>query len=753
MPNHYTYIKQLLFKTLIMTNYSNTFVFLLTIILLTYSCDSEDTNPLESDITPPSIEISFTGFPNTSEETAIFVSQQLEIKIDAEDANGIDKIEAFIDNQKISEDTTPPFLITIDISGYSSKSLTGKFKDYTLKVSATDKAGNVSSKEQLINIDNEIPMISEVSLQEETILGGNTNAITFKALDNEGIARVNIYVNDNLITEITEETEFEVNLDTSTLSDGENKLKIEAIDLAENKAFFEVNFISDNSGPEINLESITNEMIIDQSLTLNPEITDLYSDITSVEIKFNDESLIVTDISAEINYKFDPETFGVGEGAFTIIAIDTLGNTTTLEIPVNIYRRLITINIPENRLNPAIIFPVVFISRMDGSLVVSKEILRDDRQIILNTPEEFDATTEFMLSFYLQDNGNATGISTHQNLTRNNPKILNLAEPIRPSAENGFSVQIPTVNFLSNDILIGQGGKAQGSLRSLKDAESGYTSFLNTTENYLNLSTYTTPQNTNQFNSFYVYEPNSYQYLVIDKPIREDYILDKANFSDTNLESRELVVNSTNTFSNTSSYLGVYGTMSQEENDFSNYNQIYHFNRGSVVDSPMQYYLNNSFNSYIHTFRFGNYFTERKGAPLSNYQIPNVTFDYTFSNNQIDLSVQGNDHVVGRAQCIDIDGSTFGWYVTFNSKDNDKIIIPELPDSIIHPVATAHTNGTLTVEKVELISYQSILTYDDYIQKVIKNQTNILKVSDWYQLIYSSRTGNFNGPSRSFTFQ
>lgn len=61
---------------------------------------------------------------------------------------------------------------------------------------------------------------------------------------------------------------------------------------------------------------------------------------------------------------------------------------------------------------------MVFISRMDGSLVVWKEILREERQIVLSTSDEFDLTTEFMLSFYLQDNGGVSGIHTYQNLTR-----------------------------------------------------------------------------------------------------------------------------------------------------------------------------------------------------------------------------------------------------------------------------------------------------------------------------------------------
>src|SRR5690606_11553921 len=136
--------------------------------------------------------------------------------------------------------------------------------------------------------------------------------LSFAVLDNEGVSKVNIYINNSLITEITEEGTLETNIDTSILSDGENTLKIEAIDLAENKAIFEVNFISYNTGPEINFTSISNDMIIDESLILSPAFEDEHSEIASVEIKFNDESLLSSEVSSEINYEFDPEIFEAG---------------------------------------------------------------------------------------------------------------------------------------------------------------------------------------------------------------------------------------------------------------------------------------------------------------------------------------------------------------------------------------------------------------------------------------------------------
>src|SRR5690606_11861775 len=125
--------------------------------------------------------------------------------------------------------------------------------------------------------------------------------------------------------------------------------------------------------------------------------------------------------------------------------------------------------------------------------------------------------------FYLQDNGNTAGISTHQNLTRGNPKILTLAEPVRSvSSETGIDVS--TVNFMSNDVLIGNSGGSRGLFRSLSNAVAGYEVYLNTSENNLHISTYGIPENADPFNIFYVFDLFSGKYSFIPNPVDENYV-------------------------------------------------------------------------------------------------------------------------------------------------------------------------------------------------------------------------------------
>ncbi|MFS4457322.1 Ig-like domain-containing protein [Maribacter sp. 2304DJ31-5] len=735
-----------------MINYWRALMLVISIIFIACSSNNEEIDPLENDNTPPVLDLTFKGFPNISEGSPIVVSKKIEIAISAEDSNGIDKIEAFLDGEKVGEDASAPYLITIDVSQYTSKSIAGKYKNYTLEIVATDRAGNTTSKEQIINVDNEIPVVSDVSLIPESTLTGNTNPFSFLVSDNEGLESIMLYLNEELYAQVEIEEPYESNIDTSVLPDGSNILKIEATDVAGNMAIFELDFITDNSGPVVSFENLTDQIIIDEVLLLNPTVTDEYSEVVSIEIKFNDETLTVTDSEAPINYEFDPENYSVGESTFEIIAIDGLGNTSSMTIDANIYRRLIEINIPENRINPSITAAVVFVSRMDGSNVVWQEIVPEDRQIILSVPESFDLSTEFMVSFFMEDNGGMASITTHQNLTRGNPGVLNLAEPVRREG-NGSGRQVPIVNFLSNDVLIGESGPSYSFFQSTDDSPASYTVYLDTAQDFLNISTAEDPVYLDPFDQVYVFDLSTYENTLISYPPASDYTLDKANLRNDNLENGQLVVSSPNILANTNSVMRIAGALSQEDEVSNKFHEMFVWNRVGNLDTPMDYTLNSTFYSYRHALHFGNYYTERKGRPLASYTVPDVSLDYSISDNEINIAVQGTEHVVGRVQCVDFDNLTYVWNITYDSENISTVIIPELPVSISHPIESAHQSGNIKVEKVELISYGSISSYDQYIDRMVKNQTNVLEATDWYQLVFKSRTGDFNIPIRDFLFQ
>src|SRR5690606_9203746 len=119
--------------------------------ILSISCSKdEDEAP---DTIPPSVAFTIKGITQDLSQTPV-IGNTIEIEISAQDAKGISKVEAFMNDVKVGEDNQPPFKITIDLTQYSKK-LTSKGTalnktqtQYTLKVSATDLSGNVASVER-----------------------------------------------------------------------------------------------------------------------------------------------------------------------------------------------------------------------------------------------------------------------------------------------------------------------------------------------------------------------------------------------------------------------------------------------------------------------------------------------------------------------------------------------------------------------------------------------------------------------------
>lgn len=369
-------------------------IILLGITIITFlSCSSDSSDPApDPDTVAPTVDFTIAGISDSSNSQTVVVSSQIQINIDAEDKSGIAKVEAFINGEKVGEDTTAPYQITIDVSGFASKvASTAKFQDYVLKVVVTDSSGNSASKEQIINIDNEIPVISNLSISENQIIGGDFNEVTFEIEENQGLESVEIYINNQLYQEL-DTNSFSFNLQTSELTDGANTLKIVARDLADNIALFEVPFISDNTGPEISIENLSDDQIIDGTITIAPNLADEYSELFSLSIEIDEQALLAVENPENESYVFNSLQFPTGTGTFRIVAKDVLLNTTEVEIPITILRRLLEVNVPANYFDSNLEV-IIFLSKLDGSLLDEAVVSQDEQQIVFRTaldlePEE-----------------------------------------------------------------------------------------------------------------------------------------------------------------------------------------------------------------------------------------------------------------------------------------------------------------------------------------------------------------------------
>ena len=701
---------------------------LLIAISFFYACSSDSENPAPApvpDTLAPEVDFSISGNSSSTNSETPVLSNQFVVQVDAQDTGGVAKVEAFINNEKVGEDSNAPYQITIDISGYASKkNLTGKFTDYLLKVTATDTSGNETSKEQIIHIDNELPTITAVSLGDGQVIGGDTNLVTFDVEDNEGLSSVKSYLNGTLLHEHIDGT-YEINLNTSELSDGENSFKIEAVDLADNLTTYDVVFISDNTGPEITLESLVAGQIVDEPVQLNPDVSDANSTIASVEFLIGDASQVVLEGDVNYSWDLDPGAINPGSTSIFIKATDGLGNESSAEFPIEILRRLITINVPVGFFNPNSARLFVFASGMDGKLLDMERIYSDTEMVRLHTDNETGGDFEYMLTFGEYSTGsfgNASEFTTVQNINPTTlPQInLNTYFKFEPSFQSN---QYPTADFDPDDIqnLSADGRDYAGGFSA--DTNGNTTVYIEQRRN-ANSDLWSDSIYLQLFN----YALNEYSYAVLDWTIDPELVVTPSLFTTQGVE-RKIYQPIMNGQSFESTTMQLFGYFDQDDFNNNNHNNIWSHGYTYLPTEGIPYYISNVFSDYRYNIRINDYFTERTGQPEASFTPVDWTIDYTFLDNQINVTNSGVGHTVGK---IFIDSDTpevinglnvsYRWNLVYDSQKQNQVILPEIPEEIQSwGFYSIYENGGFKVQQVEIKGYQGIPDYNTYLDGVIKN--------------------------------
>lgn len=715
-------------------------------LFFAFSCssDSEDPTP-EPDVTAPKVDFSISGAPSNVGSSPIVVSNQIQVNINAQDSGGIAKVEAFIDDQKVGEDNTSPYQITIDLSGYTSKnSLTAKFQDYVLKVTVTDTSGNVTSEQQVIHIDNELPTISEVSLENGQVISGNTNSITFNVTDNEGLSGVKTYLNNELLLEFAND-EYEININTLDLSDGENILKIEAVDLAENMVDYEVAFISDNTGPNISLATIDD--IVYDSFFISPKVEDEHSEIHSVEILWGEESLVIFQDTNNINYEVVPTNLPVGSNLLVVKAMDKALNESITEIPLEVHRKLITVNFPLNFLTSYWESLYVFASSMEnGSVWDVKRITNDTQQVVLSTNNEIGPDTEFMLTFAeysTYENNTTSSIVTIQNLKPYAGEIT-LKKILEFDQEEPIEIPVPLSDG-TNGIFVsasgfGYGGSSNSAKKLYLNKRKNKINSVNTDVLYFSLIDHLDPLDAGF----------EYGYIVVDRNLPTDFILNAASFSTDGVEKRTYQPTLYDAGVVTSANLELLGYFSEEDFQNNVHHRISSEGYAYAPSEGVPYYMNTIFQKYRYKLQINDYYTERTGEPLASYTTKDWSIDFIQNNKEITLTKNGYGHHVGKVSMIPstwppevIDGVfvNYAWSIIFDSQKMEKIIMPDLPEELKSwGIYHMFEKDNINVEQVELKSYDGISSFSDYYKKIIQPNKNPYSVSPIIESKFKNRT-------------
>ncbi|GEM_PF-2031083 len=277
------------------------------------------------DVTPP--QVSLIQPLNGS-----LVSGVVNVQADASDANGIQKVEFYVDNNLLGTSTSAPYLVNWDTSSLDGNT------SHTLVAKAFDIAGNIATSSVTVTTaDQKPPTVSIQNPLNNSTVSGIT-AITASASDDVGVSKVEFYVDNNLLGTSTSAPYF-ASWDTTGLpSNSQHTISAKAYDSAGNMATSSVITvsISDIINPTVNVSFPVNGSNVSGIVAISVDAADDVG-VTMVDFLV-DGVLLSRDSTSPFSASWDTTNF-VNNSTHTIIAkaydaASNIGTSSTVTVKV-----------------------------------------------------------------------------------------------------------------------------------------------------------------------------------------------------------------------------------------------------------------------------------------------------------------------------------------------------------------------------------------------------------------------------------
>ena len=210
-----------------------TVLLIIPLLFLFIGCEDEK----EKDTTPPTVIITFS--------TEDPVSEVVSITCISTDNEGVEKVELWVNGVSTGvTDNTEPYSLDWNTTTYDDGS-------YVITVRSYDTSGNTTDSDPItLIVDNsdDIPPTVSISSPISGQVVSEFVTITVTTQDNEGISRVEFFINDSLVF-IDSDSSYQYDWNTTTYEDGSYVITVRSYDTSGNTTDSDpITLTVDNSG-------------------------------------------------------------------------------------------------------------------------------------------------------------------------------------------------------------------------------------------------------------------------------------------------------------------------------------------------------------------------------------------------------------------------------------------------------------------------------------------------------------------------
>lgn len=246
------------------------------------------------------------------------------------DAVGIKRVEFEVVGSNLTKviDSAAPY-------AYSLNTTLLPAGNATLRVTVVDLQDRATVNDYVLKIDNQKPVVIISSPTANQLFPIQPVAVTVDGSDNDGIAKVELWVDGKLKLTTTDQP-YTFNWSTAGLVSGIHSLVAKAYDGAGNVASSAaVSITVDAAKPTANITApALNAVVKGASVPVTATASDTYG-VTKVEF-YLDDALQSTDTASPYAWTWDTTSSSDGAHKLTIKAYDTTGNVTSLDRNVNV---------------------------------------------------------------------------------------------------------------------------------------------------------------------------------------------------------------------------------------------------------------------------------------------------------------------------------------------------------------------------------------------------------------------------------